>query len=141
MSKFNVTTLPGYNIAGRGQHSVELVMSLTGSKGVFVWRLALGIGPIGPYPSHNPDYNIMYGVNINPPCDMGLSAHSELSIENASEEDYRIHDSCEYLEGRACCCDYSQALTGLMPVFACEGFSGVERVLRERYAEHYGEEA
>jgi hypothetical protein len=137
---FTVTTFPGWNTPN-GQHSVELVMALKGAKGAMVWRLALGISPIGYWPSVDTSGPSLYRVNLSSPYDMGLTAHSELSLDNASEEDYKISETCEYLEGRACCCDYQQFITGLMSILAAEGFAGIERELRKRYAEHYGEEA
>lgn len=143
MPEFRILTYPGYNIAGQGQHSVELVMALIGSEGAMVWRLALGIAPEGRYPSSSDHSRLLYGVNFHTPTDMGLSAHTELTEKTMHEEDNTITSSCEFLEGRACVCDYSTGLAGkeLLPAFACEGFAGVQKILETKYREHYGKEA
>lgn len=71
---------------------------------------------------------------------MGLSAHSEMTIENCSGDSV-ITDDCDFLEGRACVCTYWTGSKDkeLMMAFACEGYAGVERILTETYKEHYGE--
>lgn len=134
--KFDVRTFNGYNEPGRGQHSVELVMSVVGEKGAIVWRLALGLQPKGPYPTMDHSFTSCYGLNISAPCDMGLCAHAELTEETAHAEN--ISDGCDHLEGRACCSEYITSLTGLLPIFAAEGFAGVERELTAHYITYYG---
>jgi hypothetical protein len=88
------------------------------------------------------DYGpLCMGVNLSHPTGMGVSAHSELTTETAHEEEWRIHESCEYREGRACVCNYSRADDKEFTVaFACEGIPGVQRELHKLYVEHYGEE-
>lgn len=140
MAEFRVTTYPGWNEPLKGQHSVELVMALYGTEGAMVWRLALGISPRGTYPSRDGNLSLLYGVNFGGITDMGLAAHSELTEKTALDDDATMSDVCEFLDGRACVCDYQTGLAGkdLFPAFACEGFKGVERILTERYVEHYG---
>ena len=142
MTEFRILTYPGYNVAGNGQHGTELVMAVVGSRGALVWRLNTGIRPVGPYPSHNLDSVLLEGVNFSSPMSMGIAAHSELDTTTASEADYKIHDNCEFLGGRACVCDYQEYSTKEpMIAFACEGFDGVRKVLERKYLEHYGEPA
>jgi len=94
---------------------------------------------MGPWPSMDPDSNMLAGVNIARPMGMGFVAHSELNERTAHEEDYTMNDSCEFLEGRPCVCDYQYSLDNqFTQAFACEGFSGVERILTEHYVRHYG---
>lgn len=142
MSEFRITTYNGWNEQGKGQHSVELVMALIGSEGAMVWRLALGITPGGPYPTQDHNLSGLYKVNFGSVCDMGLTAHSELTERTALDDDGVMSEHCEHLDGRACVCDYQTGLQGavLFPAFACEGFDGVKRILTEKYVEHYGKE-
>lgn len=135
--KFDVRTFNGWNTEGSGCHSVELVMSVVGEKGAIVWRLALGLVPRGFHSFGDSDFIQCYQINHSVPTDMGLCAHAELTEETAHAEN--ISETCEHLEGRACCSEYITGLTGLLPVFVSEGFPGVERELRQRYEEYYGE--
>lgn len=140
MAKLDVRTYPGWNTK-EGRHSVELVMAIIGESGAMVWRLAIGLTPIGHYSPRDSNVAFLYNVDPSGFCDMGIAAHSELTIENSSDSDNHITDNCEFLSGRACCCDYSTAITDkLAGVFACEGFVGVERELTKRYINHYGRE-
>jgi hypothetical protein len=140
--KFAVTTYPGWNEAGKGQHSTELVCSVTGTEGAMVWRLSTGMIPAGPYPSNDKYSNLLEKVNKTFPSSMGLAAHSELSMKNASTSNYSITDSCEFLEGRACVCDLSRNLTSdFTQAFACEGFEGVRKLLETEYIAHYGKDS
>lgn len=140
--RFDIRTYKGYNVKEHGQHSTELVLSVTGEEGAMVWRLSTGLGPTGPWPSPDTSGPLLYGVNLSPPMGMGVAAHSELTPHNASEESYKISDSCEFLNGRACVCDYSKGLDeDLMKAFACDGFEGAERRLTELYIDHYGKDS
>ncbi|QWY83497.1 hypothetical protein [Rhizobium phage RHph_X2_28B] len=145
MGEFRVRTYNGYNKEKYGQHPTELVFSVTGSEGAMVWRLSTGITPkTGPYTSGGSkerNLEALYNVNINGPTDMGLCAHSELN-ERTVHDDSPISESCEFLEGRACVCDYQTGLAGkeLFPAFACEGFDGVKKILEQKYREHYGKD-
>lgn len=145
MTEFRTLTYPGWNKPGIGQHSVELCFALIGEQGAIVWRLALGIAPIGVYPTRGGSHNItaLYNINTSEPCDMGLSAHSELNERTMHDDSLTGTDSCEFLQGRACVCDMYTGLAGaeLMPAFACEGFDGVRKILERKYLEHYGEPA
>lgn len=70
---------------------------------------------------------------------MGISAHSEMTIENCAGGEFPVTDNCDYLSGRACVCTYWTGMKDkeLMTAFACEGFAGVERILTQTYKEHY----
>lgn len=143
MLTFRVLTYPGYNKSGSGRHATELVMAVVGPAGAITWRMTTGVTPkheYGERPS-TVDSNAtkLYGVLFDAPSDMGVSAHSEMTIDNCSE-DHPITEGCEFLSGRACVCDYYTGLKGseLFPAFACEGFTGVERILTEIYEDHYG---
>lgn len=137
--KFSVTTYPGYNQPGNGQHPTELIMAVTGKEGACVWRLATGLSPVGSYPSQNPDGPLLYGANVSPPHGMGFCAHSELNERTMHDNESSTSGSCDFLEGRACVCEYSYALDKhFSTAFACEGFTGVERLLREEYTKLYG---
>lgn len=138
--RFEITSTPGWNNES-GQHSTELLFCLHGDEGSLIWHLAVGMSPMGQWPSQDPHGPLLYKVNLHSPMSMGLHAHSELTSANADSETYLIHDACEYREGRACVCDYSQSMTTeLDQAFACEGIPGVERELRKVYLEHYGVE-
>lgn len=134
--QFTITSTPGYNT-----DPTELIFALSGNRGTFVWCLATGLAPLGPCPSMDDYGPLCMGVNLSHPMGMGVSAHSELTAETAHEEDYNIHDSCEYRGGRACVCDYTRASDKeLIKAFACEGIPGVQKELHKLYVEHYGEE-
>jgi len=141
--KFETRTYNGWNDKD-GRHPVELVMAVIGIEGAMVWRLALGIYPTGPRYTHTSEHNItsIYKVLVGPPTDMGLTAHSELNGRTKHDTESPTNDSCEFLEGRACVCDYYTGLAGsrLLPAFACEGFDGVRKVLETEYAKHYGKD-
>lgn len=141
--KFEITSTPGYNTPRDeyGQHSTELLFALSGYRGTFVWRLSTGLTPLGPCPSMDDFGPICMGVNLSRAMGMGVSAHSELTLATAHEEGYRIHESCEYREGRACVCDYARSSDKeFIVAFACEGIPGVQKELHKLYVEHYGEE-
>lgn len=137
---FNVSTFKGYNNATSGRHPTELVMAVVGPAGAIVWRMATGVTPKGERNTSTSEHTLtkLYNALFDPPYDMGVSAHSEMTVDNCDGE-FPITDNCEYLSGRACVCTYSTGLRGssLFPAFACEGFAGVERILTLIYEEHY----
>lgn len=141
--KFDIRTYNGWN-SKDGRHSVELVMAVIGTEGAMVWRLALGITPLGHFNyTTEPNITSLYNVYTSSPHDMGLAAHSELNERTMHDSESFVTDSCEFLEGRACVCDYHTGLAGsrLLPAFACEGFDGVRKVLEEEYTKHYGKDS
>lgn len=135
--KFDTRTMSGYNTKDHGQHPTEIAMSVTGPSGAMVWRYSTGVTPLG----HYGDPELLYGVNLRPPSSMGLSAHSEMTIENCAGNEFAIAEDCEFLSGRACVCTYWTGMKDkeLMMAFACEGYAGVEKILTQTYKEHYNE--
>jgi hypothetical protein len=139
MTEFRITSQKGWNTEKNGQHSTEIHFALLGEHGAMVWQLSTGIAPEGKWPSSNRDGPLLHGVNLGSPMGMGLFAHAELNEKTATETEYSINDSCEYLDGRACVCNYARYVDkDLMQAFACEGFDGVRAVLEKEYKEHYG---
>lgn len=137
--KFSVSTFKGYNEPGNGRHATELVMAVVGEHGAIVWRMTTGVTPYSPVTGYNSGYELLYDVCLDRPGCVGLSAHSEMTMENTSEPDNVITENCEYLSGRACVCTMFTGMKGkeLFKAFACEGFQGVEAILTREYKEHY----
>lgn len=142
---FRTLTYPGYNLPGQGRHATELVMAVVGPAGAIAWRMTTGVIPKTDTAYNSTvDHNLtdLYKVLFYPPNDMGVSAHSEMTVENCSDPDAIITNGCDFLDGRACVCTYQTGLKGskLFPAFACEGFAGVEKILTTIYKEHYNEQ-
>lgn len=137
MKTFKVETFKGYNGPNTGQHPTELVFILRGDAGAVVWRMGTGVAPTSEYYKRN--YEPLYGVNIFTPTGYGLYAHSELTIENSSGEDYTLSESCSFLDGRACACTMQTGMRDkeFFQAFACEGFAGIQKLLETVYTEEY----
>lgn len=144
---FRTLTYPGYNLPGQGRHATELVMAVVGPAGAIAWRMTTGVTPKHPYGERPStiDHNLtqLYNALFDPPGDMGVSAHSEMTIDNCAGDEYPVTENCDFLDGRACVCTYQTGLKGseLFPAFACEGFAGVEKILTTIYKEHYNEQS
>lgn len=130
----------GYNDKNFGQHGVSMFFFIRGSKGAVVWEFNTGVSPSGWYPSADENSNLLQGVNISFPRTSGVSAHSELTLDTATEDESGMSPDCQFLEGRACVCTMSSFTDkSVIQRFACEGLPGVAEELKTIYEKTYGE--